>query len=466
MANSSRLNKNRNGQMLIPMNVEGGVWQDGFFNSTKGIAGIIMLFGTVGIAAWIHGLYVGWVLKLILFLIVLFIDQLILRYIIFEEKYYYRMYKKMKVYEVSTPAVFWNIAHMRDTDDGAVLMYGDGKVGIIMRMERDTITGKNNEFKEIHYDAISDFYKELNLRDLKFIQMNLMEQAGKDPRIQKLDELGARAKNPNISKIIDAQVGHIKKVTRATLFESDYFLIYTTDMNKSDVIASEAIDCVYKLMEGAFIGFEVLNGSQIIELIREQYGVKYFDSTEATVNMYKNFGMTIHRALDIKEVIYTDGSRDKLDADGNNRISMLTGYIKRGAIKPGEWSVRETLQGNMIKKNKKGDERITRFEDILAKGKTRIENEQANMDDLLFGEIPNYTPISKDKDNEDSTKHKLRGSIPMGKEGIGKKRGNKKLGKKSDEQYGKNQISDEEFSQQSNRVSTNFDEWEDETLDF
>lgn len=462
MANSSRLNKNRNGQMLIPMNVEGGAWQDGFFNSTKGIAGIVILFGTVGLAAWISGLYVGWVLKLILFLMVLFIDQLILRYIIFEEKYYHRMYKKMKVYEVSTPAVFWNIAHVRDTEDGAILMYGDGKVGIIIRLERDTITGKDSEFREMHYDAMSDFYKELNLKNLKFVQMNLMEQAGKDPRIQKLDELGARASNPNISKIIDAQVGHIKKVTRATLFESDYFLVYTDDMTKSDAIAGEAIDCIYKLMEGAFVGFEVLNSSQVIELVREQYGVKYFDSTEATVNMYKNFGLTIHRALDIKEVIYTDGTSDKVDADGNNRISMLTGYVKRGAIKPGEWSVRETLQGNIVKKNKKNTEKITRFEDLIEKGKNRIEKEQANMDELLFGEMPEFKPIIAQESDESYSEDVGN----KGLKGIGKRSINKKVNKKKDKQYEENQVDNKVSEQQSIQMNTNFDEWENESIDF
>lgn len=370
--------------MLIPMNVEGGAWEEGFFTSSKVCILIAAAFINAGVVMWLSTLYVGWPAKVLVYLILAFLDQLVIRLFIFEEKYYYRMYQKMKQYEVSTPSVFWNIASMRDTEDGVILVYGDGKVGILIRMERDTITGKTPEFKEIHYDAISDFYKELNLKNLKFIQMNIMEQAGKDPRLQKLDELVIKAENKNIAKIVESQVGYIKKITRATLFESDYFLIYSEDMNRSDSIVSDSIDCIYKLLDGAFIGFSVLSSNDVLELMKEQYGVRYFDYTEATVGMYRNSGVHIAKAFTITGVTYTSGDTDKVGNVENNRLIALASYISRGVIKPGEWTVKDAL-GGKIRNN-------------TNKNLSSSRNSTVKFDEIIENEKEQVVPISLDDD--------------------------------------------------------------------
>lgn len=389
MANSERLVKNRSGQMLIPMNVDGGAWEDRFFNSTK----LVILAGTIFInvlvIAWLTTLYAGWPAYVILGSILLFIDQLILRYFIFEESYYYRMYVKMKKYEISTPSVFWNISSIRDTEDGGIMIYGDGKVGLIVRLERDTITGKSDDFKERHYDAISDFYKELVIKNLKFVQMNVMEQAGKDPRLQKLDDLVIKADNPNIAKIVEAQVGYIKKITRATLFESDYFLIYSDDINRLDSITSDAIDCIYNLLDGAFIGYSILNTNEILEMLKETYGVKYFDYTEAAVSMHRSTSINIPKSFNLVQVNFISGESAEIGNVEKNRLNVLTSYIERGIIKTGEWATKDALQGRIRKVNNISvtRKRGVRLEDIESDAESPNISE-INLDDDIFGEVP------------------------------------------------------------------------------
>ena len=56
----------------------------------------------------------------------------------------------MKKYEISTPAIFWDIASIKETEEGAILIYSSSKIGVIFS-QRDTITGKEPEFKEYHY---------------------------------------------------------------------------------------------------------------------------------------------------------------------------------------------------------------------------------------------------------------------------------------------------------------------------
>lgn len=380
--------------MLIPMNVDGGGWDDKFINSTKLAILLILMFLDIGVIAWSTQLYIALAGKIVIYLILAFITQWVIRFLIFEEKYYYRMYKKMQQYKTSNPSVFWNIAMMKDTDDGAILVYSDGKVGILVRLERDTITGKQEAFRETHFDAISDFYRELNLKGLSYIQMNIMEVAGKDPRLAVLDKLVVNPDNKNISKLIESEVAYIKKITRATLFESDYVLIYTTDMNRSDTLISDAIDCIYKILEGGFIGYSILTSREILERVKEEYGVKYFDYTEATVNMYKNNGLSIPQAVSISGINYTSGKYQEVDNIGRKRLITLASYVDRGILKEGEWSVETALQGK-IRKDKDKKEDLVGLEFI--KEDKKSGNYIVDLDSEVFGYDPIDSDIPEDK---------------------------------------------------------------------
>lgn len=338
--------------MLIPMNVDSNSLDYHFINSAKLCILVVMVFINGGLIAWANNSYFNTSLYILLFIFLFIIDSLVLRYAIFEEKYYYRMYKKMKQFEISTPSVFWNIVSMKETEDGTILVYSDGKVGVVVKMERDTIIGKDENFDEIHYDALSDFYKELNIKDLKYVQLNVMEQAGKDPRLQKLDELVTKTTNKNIARIVESQVGYIKRITRATLFETDYFLIYSDNINSADIIIQDAIDCIYKLLSGGFIGFSILNSDDIIELFKDENNVKYFDYTEATVNVYKNYGINIPKAFDIVNIEYEDGTSDSLDTVGLNKLKQLVIKVNKGNIRIDEYNIKETLRENNNTTNK------------------------------------------------------------------------------------------------------------------
>ena len=133
------------------------------------------------------------------------------------------------------------------------MTYSDAKLGVLVRLERDTITGKPPEFKETHYDAISDFYKHIMTSRYNFVQMNIMEQAGNDPRLDELDKLIYSSSNPNIRLLMERQIGYIKNITHHTLYESDYFLFYTSDLTKIDKIVDEVIDLIYTILDGGYI---------------------------------------------------------------------------------------------------------------------------------------------------------------------------------------------------------------------
>ena len=334
MANTQRRAEytDRNNNMFIPMNVEGGVYNEHFINTTKLIFIVLMIVSIVSIIIYlghIHARLFAYIFYIGSWFI---ISMLITRYIVFEERFYYKMYLELKDNEVTTPALFWNIASIKDTDDGAIMTYSDAKIAAILKVERDTITGKNADFKETHYDAISDFYKELAAYKLSFIQMNIMEQAGKDPRLAELAKVVHKSDNENICKLMEMEVGHIKNITRRSLYEMDYFLIYTQDPSRIETLLQDITDAVYKLLDGAYSGYRILVSREIVELVKEQYGVNYFNATQASLYMFKKNAIEQVPPFDISGILWDNGTHQELTGQEVVKIKQVANKVISGEI--------------------------------------------------------------------------------------------------------------------------------------
>lgn len=314
MANTERRMPDKDGKMFVPVSVDGDNVDESFIDSGKLIiiVAIVIIFG-IAILYVYNSMVLSIGIKLLYTLVIVSVALWVVRIFIIKEGYYLKVYRELKEYEVCTPALFWNVVGISADNDGyALLTYSDLKVAIMVRVERDTITGKDEEFTETHYDAISDFYKEINLAGLKVIQMNIMEIAGKDSRLTKLDELIHKAPNKNISTLMELQINYIKNISRATLYESDYYLVYANDAMQIRNLVSNTIEAFNQLLNGAFITFNVLSKEEIIDFIKEMYGVRLFDPSEAAVNIFKqNMGGASNMPFILKSVIYTDGRIEK-----------------------------------------------------------------------------------------------------------------------------------------------------------
>jgi hypothetical protein len=326
------------------MNMEGYSIDDGFINSNKFVVLMVQAVLTALLVLWANLNYWSIGNIFVLCIVLAIVNIYVLRFIVFEERYYSRMYIKLKDNEITTPSIFWGITSIRDTEDGAILKYTNAKSAILVRLERDTITGKESEFIETHYDSFSDFYNALNTKGLKFVQMSLMEQAGRDPRLHKLDDLVLKANNKNIAKIVEAQIGHIKKMTRATLFETDYFLIYVEGTVNAESLVSDAIDSIYKVLDGAFVGFSILSSNDIVEMMKEEFGVKYFDYASATLNVFKNSGVNVSGAVAISEIQFDDGSVIEVGEYERNRIDRLASLYFRETERINAGTIKKTLE--------------------------------------------------------------------------------------------------------------------------
>lgn len=345
--NSKRLRMNEQGRMFIPMNVEGGGYDENFFSTPKLITvGLLVLVLVILIATLASPenrlSALGKVLAVLFYL---FIASFVVRYVIFEERYYFKMYKKMLANQNPTTAVFWRIAAIRDTVRGGILRYSDGKYGAILKLERDSIIGKNSEFRESHFDALSDFYKEVALRKLAFVQLNMMERADNDSRIPALDTLILNEPNANLRKVLQLELGYIKNRSRETLYETDYILVYTTKLERVDSLISDIQSCASILLDGAYSGFEILGQREIIDLHKEIFGIGYFNLSEASINTFNEVGAK-KKAITLKALKLTNGRTVELTKRDTDIINRLLKRVEDGEVDISDISVLKALGDN------------------------------------------------------------------------------------------------------------------------
>ena len=387
-------------KLFVPMNVDGGIKEANFFNSFKMAVLICMSLGTLAFLVYVFDSNLGWILNTLAVIFILFIDFMLLRYCVFEEAYQSKMYKKMKKYEVTTANIFWNIANMRETEYGTVIVYSDLKVGVLIKLERDTVIGKPKEYRDIHYDAISDFYREMNIRNLNYIQLSLMESTGKDPRLNKLDEMVTKAEfNPNLAKLMEAYAGHTRNITRVTLFESDYILIYTDQPSRSDFIIQEAMDCCEKLSGSAFVECRILNKEEIIDMMRDIYDIKYFDYSSATLKIFDNEISNIQQnALEIIGLEFTDETVKELSKAEKLRLDRVQELLDEGTITKNDWSVKEALEGKL--KHVGVNTEATKF-DFSTSKRDEDKAEYADIDTVLLGDIDENIVTAQESTDDD-----------------------------------------------------------------
>lgn len=369
MANTDRRYIDGDGNTLIPMNVEGGQWQENFMTTPKTITIVLIVLVSFLLITYCksnNSNILGYIIYLGGWL---FLSSFAIRFIVFEEKFYFKMYKLLQEKEISTPSIFWDIAAIDDTIGGAIMTYSDAKIGVIIKLERDTIVGKQADFKEVHIDAISDFYKELNRRGYSYIHMNTMETAGTDARLAELDKLTYKDKlNPNINKLMQLQVGYIKSITRKTLYETDYVLIYTKQLQKLDTIIDDVDDIALVIMDGGFASYKILNKRDLVEMQKEEHNVSYFDSTEATLQMFNTNGVEAKAPVKIKSIVFTDGEEAILDDKGIKRVQKLTSEVEKRTVDINKISIRKAF---LSKENK--NEKVVEFTKLDSAIPDRVE---------------------------------------------------------------------------------------------
>lgn len=339
--------------MFLPMNIQGGssLGKEYFLSAPKLVILIIMVFVAWYLVATLERIGIKPLAWIIFTISISLIYLKLIRKFILEEEYFYSIYDRATKLGNVTPDLFWKVSSIKKTAEGDILIYDDMKIACILKLERDTIVGKAVESSEIHYDAWSDFYKELHTKNLRFLQMNIMEPSGKDTRLALLGNTASKAKNSNVRDALEIEMGYLKAISSATLSEFDYILVYTPSISKIDSLIDDISECSYKLLGGAYSSVKILNEKEIYDLIKPIYNVDFFDGVQAQMNVYRDVDTKVPNLFTIKKLKYSDGEIKELNDGDRRNLIQLSSLVSNGALRYGEWSVKDALDGNIDKLN-------------------------------------------------------------------------------------------------------------------
>lgn len=358
MANTSRRIIGRDGKTFLPMNMQGSTGKEYFITVPKLVVMCLIaiyLYLYISFGSTSGFTVFGWIITGIISFLLL---QWVIRKFILDENYFFKIYNTTRRMKDVSPDVFWNIPSIRNTVDGSILVYGDMKIGCVLRLERDTIVGKAEESSEKHFDAWSDFYRELHGKNLNFIQMNVMEPSGKDPRLNTLGVTASNASNANIRMALELEMGHLKRISNAMLSEFEYILVYSKQLSRMDTLTDDIIECTYSLLDGAYASVKILNEKEIYDLPKSLFNTLFFNGIQAQINVYKSENVTIPEIMKIYRV--TDDSNNKYDIGDkeNTVLDKLSTLVNNDELHFGEWSVKDALEGNIEKVNKFNDKKL------------------------------------------------------------------------------------------------------------
>ena len=330
----------QNGKIFLPINIDGLEETDHFFTIPKLVAlGILGVFLIIIIGSASQGginLFAGLFIWFI-------ISQYVIRYVVFEEKRYYKAYMQTKQVEVCTPAEFFKITAVRETPNGSVIMFRNGQVGVLVRLERGTVVGRSEDFMGEHYDAMSEMFRALLRAKLKFLVMDVCESTGNESTVDVLGRLTVNSTNKNINKLMELQVGYIKTLVNDTIYSKDYLLIYT-EASRVGTLIAEVEEALRMSMDGAIDGYEIMDQNGISAFVSEYFGVGYFSGEDVL-----RAGV-VRKAFKIVGVEYEDGVRITLGDTERKKLEMQVKGIEEGKFTARQVSLRRALSvsGNTV----------------------------------------------------------------------------------------------------------------------
>ena len=286
MSALDRVERNNRDEIMVPVNVEGLVDNEGL--STKQA----IVLGGLGLILGIDILWfkdrpaasslLNWVLNIGVWAL---IAQFCIRKWVIDEKYKMQQIAEMDKFQHIQPVLMWDV--MAVNDDTNIIQFSDGRVGLLVGLEQATIVGREPDFQHTHYNAISDFLKILNKNKVKYIHMNLMINAKNDNRLAVLGDTVNSCAIPSIQRMTRMHLGYLRGIEARTLYERQYYLCVgsaTLGGNNLQNIVDEAIAAI---SAAAYNKVFICNEEEIGQIMAETSCVDFFDAEETMRQMAK-----------------------------------------------------------------------------------------------------------------------------------------------------------------------------------
>lgn len=203
----------------------------------------------------------------------------IIRFLLLQEgKLRAQYYEQLdKDYKISSEDI-WGIYEI-DGDEIRVAHYRNGRLGIFFSLEKDVIVGLDLESEYKHYEAISDAYNEVAKRKAQIIHIDYMSHIGRDPRMATLYAQASKSPNPDMRAVLNGVFSHLDEYMKDEISTYDaYVLLIPSTELQYNQIARKVIE---KFMDGNYLGYSILDDTQLRDLTVEIFNLHSFSVVDA-----------------------------------------------------------------------------------------------------------------------------------------------------------------------------------------
>lgn len=336
MESKDRLYTDRENKMFIPMSIDSSEYREKWLTTPK----IVTILGSIAILVlvpiYLCSNYAKWYNVVLTELVILFIDSFLIRYIVFDEKMYYKMYVEIqkrkdqtsKNGEVISPAELWAIPSIDDTASGAVLNYRDGTLGVVVKLVRGAIVGRDRDFVAYHYTCLSEATKNLLTKGYSWSYLNNMETSEDDVRVPNMNKLLGKSDNEKINNLVSMQIGYLIRIANNTYSEVEYMVIRTNKLNRKDVMIEEVTEALEVLTDGGYEGIEVLKLKEVNNLFKKYNNISYFNPTEVYSTNNTEYNSIV--PFSIKKIVWEDNNIQTLNSKDKDKIKVYVSKLESG----------------------------------------------------------------------------------------------------------------------------------------
>lgn len=221
-----------------------------------------------------------------LVILVLYVFMVFLRYYIFKELYYSDIMEELKAVKNVIPVTkIWSIFDI-DFDYPYICYFKNGTKGIYVKMEKGTITGKGEDARFDHYEAISDAYNMSHELNMDIRHIDYMDNVGNDSRLQSLYDNLKDVENPDMEEMLIDIYSNLEEDMSENYASFDIYLFLTRD--KLDNFKYNVQSVANQMLGGNFITYRVLNRVDIRTVCMALFNLHDFSVTDACEEVLKD----------------------------------------------------------------------------------------------------------------------------------------------------------------------------------
>lgn len=292
------------------------------------ITGISVFLVTIFLVVLIMASDSSVIFKIFWSVVLILVSFFGVRFFVAQEGFFRETYVAQKETDYALdPEVFWGIYDV-ESNYPHFVSYRNGRIGLFVLLERDAVVGKEAKEEFNHYTAHGDALKILGNADISVAILDIVEEVGKDARLDaNLDAL-QNCSNPDIKQVLTDVFLNLREQMSLEYTTQEVFVF--TYAGNQESFWDSVNKFISKITEGNYKSYKILNQNQIRELVSTIYNLNDFSVNEA---MTKVFSSSEEKIVVPLRLLDGSGGMEVLNESSQERKERLKRESQRNAAK-------------------------------------------------------------------------------------------------------------------------------------